>query len=120
MTTSSLASAGATEETRQSRQRAWVEVNTAAIQSNVRDLRRHIGPATQLMAVVKADADGHGARAVARASLEARAACFGVATLGEGLQLRRAGISAPVLVLGNLTQPEELRSCLRWQLMPTL
>jgi len=120
MTTASLASASATEETRQSRQRAWVEVNTAAIQANVRALRRHIGPATQLMAVVKADAYGHGALTVARASLEAGASCFGVATLGEGLQLRRAGISAPVLVLGNLTQPEELRSCLRWQLMPTL
>ncbi|MEA5391724.1 alanine racemase [Cyanobium gracile UHCC 0139] len=120
MTSSSLATASATEETQPSRQRAWVEVNTAAIQANVRALRRHIGPATQLMAVVKADAYGHGALAVARASLEAGAGCFGVATLGEGVQLRRAGISAPVLVLGNLTQPEELRSCLRWQLMPTL
>lgn len=120
MTSSSLAPTSATEETRQSRQRAWVEVNTAAIQANVRALQRHIGPATQLMAVVKADAYGHGALAVARAALEAGAACFGVATLAEGVQLRRAGISAPVLVLGNLTQPEELRSCLRWQLMPTL
>ena len=105
MTTASLAGTGATEETRQSRQRAWVEVNTAAIQANVRALQRHVGPATQLMAVVKADAYGHGALTVARASLEAGAACFGVATLAEGLQLRRAGISAPVLVLGNLTQP---------------
>ena len=108
------------EESPQLRQRAWVEVNTAAIHTNVRALQRHIGPTTQLMAVVKADAYGHGALAVARAALEAGASCFGVATLAEGVQLRRAGISAPVLVLGNLTQPEELRSCLRWQLMPTL
>ncbi|MDM7952281.1 MAG: alanine racemase [Cyanobium sp. CZS 25K] len=120
MTSSPLAPTSATEETQPSRQRAWVEVNTAAIQANVRALQRHIGPATQLMAVVKADAYGHGALAVARAALEAGAACFGVATLAEGVQLRRAGLSAPVLVLGNLTQPEELRSCLRWQLMPTL
>ncbi|MBW4531143.1 MAG: alanine racemase [Aphanothece saxicola GSE-SYN-MK-01-06B] len=120
MTSASLAPTSATEETQPSRQRAWVEVNTAAIQANVRALQRHIGPATQLMAVVKADAYGHGALPVARAALEAGAACFGVATLAEGVQLRRAGISAPVLVLGNLTQPEELRSCLRWQLMPTL
>lgn len=120
MTSASLAPTSATEETQPSRQRAWVEVNTAAIQANVRALQHHIGPATQLMAVVKADAYGHGALAVARAALEAGAACFGVATLAEGVQLRRAGISAPVLVLGNLTQPEELRSCLRWQLMPTL
>ncbi|MCP9834795.1 MULTISPECIES: alanine racemase [unclassified Cyanobium] len=120
MTSASLAPTSATEESAQPRQRAWVEVNTAAIQTNVRALQRHIGPATQLMAVVKADAYGHGALPVARAALEAGAACFGVATLAEGVQLRRAGISAPVLVLGNLTQPEELRSCLRWQLMPTL
>jgi alanine racemase len=120
MTSASLAPTSATEDTQPSRQRAWVEVNTAAIQANVRALQRHIGPATQLMAVVKADAYGHGALPVARAALEAGAACFGVATLAEGVQLRRAGISAPVLVLGNLTQPEELRSCLRWQLMPTL
>lgn len=120
MTSASLAPTSATEESPQPRQRAWVEVNTAAIQANVRALQRHIGPATQLMAVVKADAYGHGALPVARAALEAGAACFGVATLAEGVQLRRAGISTPVLVLGNLTQPEELRSCLRWQLMPTL
>lgn len=116
----SLAPTDVMEDSALSRQRAWVEVSTAAIQANVRTLRRHIGPSTQLMAVVKADAYGHGALTVARACLEAGAACFGVATLAEGIQLRRAGISAPVLVLGNLTQPEELRNCLRWQLMPTL
>jgi alanine racemase len=120
MKSSSLATISPLDETGESRQRAWVEVNTAAIQANVRALLRHIGPATQLMAVVKADAYGHGALPVVRAALEAGAACFGVATLAEGMQLRRAGISAPVLVLGNLTQAEELRSCLRWQLMPTI
>jgi alanine racemase len=72
------------------------------------------------MAVVKADGYGHGAVSVARAALNGGASSFGVATLAEGVELRRAGITAPVLVLGNLTQPEELRSCLRWQLMPTI
>jgi alanine racemase len=72
------------------------------------------------MAVVKADGYGHGAVSVARAALSGGASSFGVATLAEGVELRRAGITAPVLVLGNLTQPEELRSCLRWQLMPTI
>jgi alanine racemase len=43
-----------------------------------------------------------------------------VATLQEGVELRQAGLRQPVLVLGNLTQPEELRACLHWQLMPTL
>jgi alanine racemase len=102
-----------------SRQRAWVEVSSAAISANARALCRLIGP-TSLMAVVKADGYGHGAVSVARAALSGGASSFGVATLAEGVELRRAGITAPVLVLGNLTQPEELRSCLRWQLMPTI
>jgi alanine racemase len=57
------------------------------------------------MAVVKADAYGHGAVAVARAALEAGAAWLGVALLEEGIALRRAGIACPVLVLG-WTPPE--------------
>jgi alanine racemase len=107
-------------ETGRSRQRAWVEVDSGAIRANASTLKRFIGARTDLMAVVKADGYGHGAVPVARAALAGGAGSFGVATLAEGVQLRRAGITAPVLVLGNLTQPEELRSCLRWQLMPTI
>jgi len=102
------------------RQRAWVEVRQAAIQSNAAELCRHLAPGCALMAVVKADGYGHGAVPVARAAAAGGASCFGVATLQEGVELRQAGIQHPVLVLGNLTQPEELRTCLHWQLMPTL
>ena len=109
-----------TAEAGLARQRAWVEVNTAAISANARSLKRQIGPATSLMAVVKADGYGHGSVPVARAALSGGASQCGVATLAEGIELRRAGIEAPILVLGNLTQVEELRSCLRWQLMPTI
>ena len=79
-----------------------------------------MAPECQLMAVVKADGYGHGAVPVARAAAAAGASCFGVATLGEGLELRQAGVQEPVLVLGNLIQPEELRNCLEAQLMPTI
>jgi alanine racemase len=102
------------------RQRAWVEVDPAAIATNARSLCRHIGPGSRLMAVVKADGYGHGAVTVAQAALAGGAHCFGVATLGEGIELRRAGIDAPVLVMGCLSQAEELRSCLQWHLMPTI
>ena len=102
------------------RQRAWVEVNTGAISANARSLKRCIGNGTELMAVVKADGYGHGSIPVARAALAGGASQCGVATLSEGIELRRAGIEAPILVLGNLTQVEELRSCLHWQLMPTI
>lgn len=102
------------------RQRAWVEVDPWAIEANARALCRHLGERTALMAVVKADGYGHGAVPVARAAQAGGATSFGVATLGEGLQLRQAGLSDPVLVLGNLTQAEELRTCLQWRLMPTI
>ena len=103
-----------------SRQRAWVEVDAEAIRRNASSLSRFLAPGCALMAVVKADGYGHGAVPVAQAAMGGGASCFGVATLAEGVQLRRAGITAPVLVLGNLIHAEELRSCLRWQLMPTL
>lgn len=102
------------------RQRAWLEVSPGAVESNVRALRRLLKPSCALMAVVKADGYGHGATTVAKAAVEGGAAQLGVATLQEGIDLRRAGLEQPVLVLGNLTQPEELRACLHWQLMPTL
>ena len=102
------------------RQRAWVEVDTEAISANARSLKRCIGANTSLMAVVKADGYGHGSIPVARAALAGGASQCGVATLAEGIELRRAGIEAPILVMGSLTQAEELRSCLHWQLMPTI
>lgn len=79
---------------------AWVEVNSDAIQHNVKEIRRHVGPRVQVFAVIKGDAYGHGAVEVARRALEAGADRLAVANLEEGLELRRAGITAPVLVLG--------------------
>ena len=95
-----------TAEAGLARQRALVEVNTAEISANARSLKRRICPATSLMAVVKADGYGHGSVPVARAALSGGASQCGVATLAEGIELRRAGIEAPILVLGNLTQVE--------------
>ncbi|MEY3768757.1 MAG: hypothetical protein RLZZ11_1827 [Cyanobacteriota bacterium] len=120
MTESSPAISPSAEPWPHPRQRAWVEVSEAAIQANARSLRRSLAPGCALMAVVKADGYGHGAVPVARAAAAGGAGSFGVATLQEGVELRQAGLRQPVLVLGNLTQPEELRACLHWQLMPTL
>ena len=102
------------------RQRAWMEVSASAVEHNARALRRLLAEECALMAVVKADGYGHGAETVARSAICGGATSLGVATLQEGIELRRAGLELPVLVLGNLTQPEELRACLHWQLMPTL
>ncbi|MEW6045672.1 MAG: alanine racemase [Bacillota bacterium] len=81
------------------RARAWVEVDRAAIASNVRALAELARPA-RVMAVVKADGYGHGAVEVARTALSAGAQVLAVATTPEGLALRRAGLSAPILVFG--------------------
>ncbi|HEY9371366.1 alanine racemase [Streptomyces sp.] len=73
--------------------RARAEIDLGALRANVRSLRARISPGTQMMAVVKADAYGHGAVPCARAALEAGAGWLGTATPHEALALRAAGIS---------------------------
>ncbi|AHY45964.1 alr: alanine racemase [Rubrobacter radiotolerans] len=87
--------------------RTWAEVDLSALRHNVRTLRRRAAD-TPLMAVVKADAYGHGAPRIARAAVEAGADSLAVVTVEEGEELRRAGVDAPVLVFTDLP-PEELR-----------
>lgn len=83
---------------------AWVEIDLGALQANVRAFRALIGPDTQFMAVVKADAYGHGAVRCAAAALAAGATWLGVATADEALQLRAAGIAAPILVFAEVPE----------------
>jgi alanine racemase len=81
-------------------------IDLDAIEGNVRVLRGALPKTTQLMAVVKADAYGHGAPWVARAALDAGAALLGVATVGEGQVLRAHGIEAPIVLLGSIDAAE--------------
>ncbi|MBW4472147.1 MAG: alanine racemase [Stenomitos rutilans HA7619-LM2] len=101
-------------------ERAWVEVNLSAIAHNVRQLRRFLSAQTALMAVVKADAYGHGATTVAQTVLQAGATWLGVATIPEGIELREAGVQAPILVLGANHTSEQIRAIAHWKLQPTL
>jgi alanine racemase len=78
----------------------WAEIDLQAVRANVEALRARCAPA-ELLAVVKADGYGHGAVPVARAALEAGATGLGVALVEEGIELREAGIDAPVLVLSE-------------------
>jgi alanine racemase len=78
----------------------WIEVNRSALANNLSLLRKRIPKTTQLMAVVKANAYGHGAAETARVLQTAGADQFAVATLQEALELRSAGVDRPVLVLG--------------------
>lgn len=77
----------------------YIEVDLDAVAHNVRALKQHIGPAVALIAVVKANAYGHGAVEVARAALAHGADRLAVARAHEGVQLREAGIAAPILVM---------------------
>lgn len=79
---------------------SWVEVDRAALESNIGKFRQLVGPDRSLMAVVKSNAYGHGMIEVASVALNAGADWLGVFSIGEGLELRRSGIDAPVLVLG--------------------
>ena len=77
----------------------WAEIDLSAIRANVAELKR-LNTARHFMAVVKANGYGHGATAVAKAALEAGADWLGVATVEEGVDLRRNGITAPIMVMG--------------------
>jgi alanine racemase len=90
----------------------WVEIDLSAIRGNTRRLVE-LAEGAGLMAVVKANAYGHGAAPVARAAAEAGAAWLGVARPDEALALRAEGLRAPILVLGYT--PPELAHAAIWQ-----
>ena len=94
----------------------WVEVDLAAVRHNVRVLKPETA---ELMAVVKADAYGHGDVAVARAALEGGATWIGVALVEEGLRLRDDGVDAPILVLSEFPPGSEA-AALSAKLTPSL
>ncbi|MEO1433403.1 MAG: alanine racemase [Cyanobacteria bacterium J06632_19] len=101
-------------------QRAWVEINLAALSTNIVEIRKLLQPQTQFMAVVKADAYGHGAVSVAQTALKSGANCLGVATVPEGIQLREAGIKVPILILGATNTPEQVQAIVENRLEPTI
>ncbi len=95
------------------------EIDLASFRHNVNVVRSLVEPGVKIMAVVKADAYGHGAVPCAQAALEAGAECLGVAVLEEGIELREADIGAPILVLGSIF-PNEIQDLLHYHLSPAL
>lgn len=85
----------------QTRRDAWVEINLSNIEHNIKGLKKFTSPETKFLAVVKADAYGHGSTMTAPTLLASGVDMFGVASVDEGIQLRQAGIAAPILVLGS-------------------
>ncbi len=94
---------------------AWVEIDLAAIRHNLQEIKRMVGPAVDIMAVVKAEAYGHGAIPVAKAAIASGARWLGVAMPEEGIQLRKAGIETPILIFGPI-QPDQVGPVIQYDL----
>lgn len=102
------------------RERAWVEIDLTALSHNIQQVQQCLSGGTELLAVIKADAYGHGAVRVAEVVLNQGATRLGVATVLEGIELRQAGIKAPILILGATHTPEQIQAIAHWHLQPTL
>lgn len=83
-----------------------IEVDAAALRANIAEFRRLVRPPARLLAVVKAEGYGHGIVLAARAFLDGGADWLGVHSVGEAARLRRAGVTAPILVLGPAAASE--------------
>lgn len=80
---------------------SWVEIDKGALRRNTRAFKEKLEPGVRMMAVVKADAYGHGAVECVKVMHAAGADQFAVATVEEGLELRRAGLTWPILILSE-------------------
>lgn len=80
---------------------SWVEIDLSAITNNVLAIRQTLSPDTLFMAVVKANAYGHGAVESTKAAIAGGASYAGVATVDEAIELRRGGIDIPILILSE-------------------
>jgi alanine racemase len=97
----------------------YIEVDLKAIAHNVRAIKQHIGPSVELLAVLKANAYGHGAVEIGCAVMEYGADRLAVARVSEGLELREGGVDAPVLVMGYV-MPHEIETAIAHDLTLTV
>lgn len=99
--------------------RAWIEIDLDALRSNLSALRALAGPEVEALAVVKADAYGHGMLPVSRALHAAGAHWLGVATVAEGIALREAGQESPILLI-CAPSPSEAAALISYRLTPMI
>src|SRR5215204_6600096 len=89
----------------------WAEIDLNRLASNFNQVKRRVSPVARVMAVVKANAYGHGAVACARRLANEGADWFGVALPEEGIEVRHAGITQPILCLGGFW-PGQAAACI--------
>ncbi len=97
----------------------WAEIDLNAYAHNIKELRRITQPDAMLMVVLKANGYGHGAAEVAREALQHGAAWLGVARINEAVDLREAGLEAPILILGY-TPADFARQLIEFDLTQTV
>ncbi|MCM1045979.1 MAG: serine racemase VanT catalytic subunit [Candidatus Gastranaerophilales bacterium] len=100
-------------------QRAWIEVDQGRLRHNIKELQNILPKDCRLMAVVKAEGYGHGMLEVAACANRMGVKDFAVATIEEGIALRRSGITGEILILGY-THPGRARELHRYDLTQTL
>jgi len=96
-----------------------VEIDLDSIAYNIHQIRKKVGNKTKTMAVMKANAYGHGAVEVAKVAIDAGAQWLAVALVEEGIQLREAGIQSPILILGS-TPPDQVHEVIKYNLSQTV
>ena len=101
------------------RRPTWAEINLDALAHNFREVRRKVGSDTSVMAVVKANAYGHGAVECARRLAKEGADWLGVALPEEAFELRGAGITQPILSLGGFWEGQEA-ACIKNKIIPVM
>jgi alanine racemase len=104
----------------------WAEVSLSALTGNLRAIREYVNPAGEkrktprkVLCIVKGNGYGHGGPNVAKALEKAGSDWFGVASAGEGIEIRKAGVRAPILVLGGFWPGEE-KNLLQHNLTPAI
>lgn len=99
--------------------RTWAEIDLDALEHNYHEARRRIGPDVKYLGVVKADAYGHGAVQVSRKLEQLGADYLAVSSLDEARELRRNGITMPILILGH-TPPEMVPQLIAYDITQTV
>lgn len=97
----------------------YATINLAALGHNLSCIRRYLSPACEVLAIVKANAYGHGAVETVKALAHLGIGRFAVASIGEGIELRQAGLSKPIIVLGALFE-EQVPELIAHQLTPVV
>ena len=101
------------------KERSWLEIDRGNLRSNIREMNGLLSDECQIMAVVKANCYGHGGREVIEVFQQAGIRSFAVATIEEGIQLRKNGAEGEILILGY-TNPARAKDLKRYDLMQTL